>query len=80
MIGKYFYTKKDFKMIQTIGLQIKNGLLSLTGKLINILIAILVGATLVYIPEVKEFVAQYTDLHIAAILAMITAVANQIRD
>lgn len=64
---------------QALKLQIQNGFLSLTGRLIAILVAILVGAALVYIPQVETFVAEYTELHLAAILAMVTAVANEVR-
>jgi len=67
------------KLTDALKLQLKQFFITLFSRLLNILIAILIGALLVYIPEVKEFVAQYSKLDLAAILALITAVSNQIK-
>jgi len=66
-------------MKQALALQINQFFITLFSRLLNILVAILVGTLLVYIPEVKNFVAQYSILDLPAILALITAVSNQIK-
>ena len=66
--------------MQSLKIQFQNFFLSLVGYLLIMLLGILVGAILVYIPGVTELFAKYTTLHPAAILSMLMVFIKVVKD
>ena len=60
-------------------LQFQNFFLGLLGYCLTMLLGVLVGGLIVYIPGIEETVKLYTDIHIAAIFAFLMVIVKIIK-
>ena len=66
-------------LMEGLKLQVQSFFVELLGYLLIMLLGVLVGAILVYIPGVTELFASFTTLHPASILAMLMVFIKVLR-